>query len=517
VTPSRVLEARGQRLDRVLVAVLVALIVVSAAALLVPAFAVHIFAPGLDVTLDAVTTMVCAGVATLAWIRFSDRGEPIALFQVSAFLVLVVANAVALVLVLASLEGLPGVSGEAIGVWPLWVAALSRLAAALLLVAGGIASLRHGAARHPSLVALGPAFGVLLLVVVAASISPVLPPLSDSFAPIRGGADVSIGSTPSGNLLGLLARLPAFALFLWAAALSRRLYVRDGNIGEASLAVGLLFAAFAQSGLALYPGTYPGVVAGGDLLRLAFDVTLLLGIEAATRATVGALREANRELERLKDAEADRAVLEERARLSRELHDGLAQDLWIAKLKVGRLAALPDLGPDAMALTDELDDAIDAGLAEARQAVMATRYGGEAGPSFCELMARFVDDFADRFGLRAEFSCGQDLPPLAHRVEAELLRIAQEALTNVRRHADATFVRVQAAVDADSLTILVADNGRGFDPGTVGDSAYGLASMRERATLIGASLTVDSRPLDGTRIRVVVPLAAMAVPGAAPS
>jgi signal transduction histidine kinase len=170
-----------------------------------------------------------------------------------------------------------------------------------------------------------------------------------------------------------------------------------------------------------------------------------------------------------------------------------------------------------MALTVELDDAIDAGLAEARQAVMATRDGGEAGLSFCELMAHFVDDFADRFGLRAEFSCEQDLPPLGPRVEAELLRIAQEALTNVRRHADATFVRVQAAFDADSLALLVADNGRGFDPETVGDSAYGLASMRERATLIGAGLTVDSRPLDGTRVRVVVPLAAIGAAGTARS
>jgi signal transduction histidine kinase len=130
----------------------------------------------------------------------------------------------------------------------------------------------------------------------------------------------------------------------------------------------------------------------------------------------------------------------------------------------------------------------------------------ETGQPFRELMARFVDDFADRFGLRAEFACEQDLPRLAPRTEAELLRIAQEALNNVQRHADATFVRVEASVEDGSLVLRVADNGRGFDPEAVGDSVYGLASMRERASLIGASLAVDSRPQDGTRIRVALTL-----------
>ena len=125
-----------------------------------------------------------------------------------------------------------------------------------------------------------------------------------------------------------------------------------------------------------------------------------------------------------------------------------------------------------------------------------------------DVIERYVDDFADRFGLRAEVDCPTGRSGLAPRAEAELLRIAQEALNNVRRHADATVVRVQAAVRDGRLELLVGDNGRGFDPEAVGEGSFGLASMKERTALIGGELRIDSRPQDGTRIRVLVPLPA---------
>ena len=183
--------------------------------------------------------------------------------------------------------------------------------------------------------------------------------------------------------------------------------------------------------------------------------------------------------------EAERAALAERARLSRELHDGLAQNLWLAKLKAGRLAALPDLGLEASALTHEL------GRGDRRRARGGPpgrgrpAAAGEPVGTLRELLSRSVDDFADRFGLRVEFDCAADLPALTPRAQAEALRIAQEALSNVRRHADATFVRVRAAVEDGRLVLAVGDNGRGFDPDAVGQNAFGLGSMRERAALIG--------------------------------
>ena len=114
--------------------------------------------------------------------------------------------------------------------------------------------------------------------------------------------------------------------------------------------------------------------------------------------------------------------------------------------------------------------------------------------------------------MRVEFECASSLPALPPRAQAEALRIAQEALSNVRRHADATFVRVRAAVEEGRLVVAVGDNGRGFDPDAVGQNAFGLASMRERAALIGGELRIESAPQDGTRVSLLVPLALAAAP-----
>jgi signal transduction histidine kinase len=283
-------------------------------------------------------------------------------------------------------------------------------------------------------------------------------------------------------------------------------------IGDRYLAVGLVVAAFSQVHTAIMPGTYAGLVTSGDLLRLAFDVILLLGIDAQAAEILGRMRSANAELARLRTADVELAALQERTRLSRELHDGLAQDLWLAKLTTGRLAGLPGLDGEARALARELGETIDAGLAEAQQAVATMRLPGQPTSSFTELMSRCVDEFGDRFGLRVEFECEERLPRLTPRAQAEALRIAQEALNNVRRHADATVVRVRASVEAGRLMVVVGDNGRGFNPDTVGRTAFGLASMRERAALIGGELRIDSRPSNGTRVSLLVPLTFATVP-----
>jgi signal transduction histidine kinase len=220
------------------------------------------------------------------------------------------------------------------------------------------------------------------------------------------------------------------------------------------------------------------------------------------------LRRANLGLERLRDAEVERAAIEERARLSRELHDGLAQDLWFAKLKAGRLAAIDDLDPEALGLVAELDEAIDAGLTEARQAVMALRTTDPVAGTFVELMGRYVDDYGDRFGIRTEFACADDVPRLGTRTEAELLRIAQEALSNVQRHADATVVRLEVSSRPGWVAMSIRDNGRGFDPTAVDGAGFGITSMTERAALVGGRLTIDSRPRDGARVTVEVPVGA---------
>ena len=205
----------------------------------------------------------------------------------------------------------------------------------------------------------------------------------------------------------------------------------------------------------------------------------------------------------LREADVARATADERARLAREIHDGMSQELWFAKLKQARLTAL-ELSDEARVLATEVADALESALAEARQAILALR--PTEGASFASVLQRFVADFSDRFGIHAECTCDPAADELPPRVQAELLRIAQEALTNARKHADPTLVRVAMGKVDGGLRLTVTDNGRGFDTDARAGSGYGLRSMRERAELIGARLTIDSGKQDGTRVSVDLPL-----------
>jgi signal transduction histidine kinase len=504
---------RPALLDAALIGVVAVLVLGTIATSITPQLLVGIVSPPLDLVIHTVATVVTISVAALALVRFRQAGERGAAFEAAAFLVLAIVNLLTVLIVTTGLDRPAGMAIESPDEAPLYAIVCARTFAAALLVLGGIASLRSRRVHRGVVVVLGAAVVTLVLLAVVQASAGRLPPLW-TIGPAPTSQDVSLAawSLSPPTPLGAATQALGAALFLWAAGLSRRLYRRDGMTGAGYLAAGLVFAAFAQIQPALYPGAYAGVVTTGDLLRLAFDVILLVGIQAQASAHLASLQLANDAMARSREVDAEHAAMQERTRLSRELHDGLAQDLWLAKLKTGRLAALPDIGTEARALADELGDAIDAGLAEAQHAVAAMRMPGEPIGTFAELMSRCVDEFADRFGLRAEFECEQSLPPLTPRAQAEALRIAREALNNVRRHADATVVRVRAGMEAGRLVVVVGDNGRGFDLDTVGPTAFGLAGMRERASLIGGELRIDSRPQGGTRVSLLLPLALAAVP-----
>ena len=304
-----------------------------------------------------------------------------------------------------------------------------------------------------------------------------------------------------------MLQVAAFGLYLAAALLFRRLYVRERLVSHAFLAVGLVVAAFSQLHFAMNPVATTGIVTSGDVLRLVFTAILFLGIQAELQADLAALRRANAELRRLRDVDAANAGIAERSRLAREIHDGLAQDLWYAKLKQGRVVQAPELEDATRATGREAMSALDAALADARQAVMALRVDPAAsGSSLAEVLHTYVDDFADRFGIRAEFVVEGDVPRLSARTEAEVLRIVQEALNNVRRHADATLVRVHLDCVEGGVRATVGDNGKGFDTAARPPDRFGLRGMAERAELIGAELEIQSRPADGTKVVLDIPL-----------
>ena len=499
---SRPPAGRIERFDLLLIATVVGLAGLTAATLMVPPLRLRILAPALDLSLDTMALVITGSIALLAWVRYRERHEAFALFQSAAFLSLAIANLHAVFETIGP-DGRSVLSMAEPGQGHLYVSLVARMLTAMFLVVGGFVALRGRSPGHPRLLLAGSALLSIAAIAVVERLGAGLTDLITQVPPAAGAFEPQV---PSVTPIGAAVQALNAGLFGLAALVCRQLWRRDRSIGDAYVTVGLVLAAFAQLHGVITPNTHPGPVASGDLLRFGFYLSLLLAVEAEARAMMSKLQLANQTLERLRESEVERATLEERALLSRELHDGLAQDLWLAKLKVGRLSGL-DLDPEARKLVGEIGGAVELGLTEARQAVMALRIAAESEDTFGDLMAKYAQDFEDRFGLRVEFECADDLPRLPARTQAEFLRIAQEALTNARRHADATIVRVRADTEATRFRLSVMDNGRGFDQSAVQSTSFGLAAMRERAALIGGELQVITGPGNGTRVQVTAPLA----------
>ena len=464
--------------------------------------------PELDVLVLTISTLVAGSLTALLWVRYREGDPTAALVRASAFAVLLAGNLPALLVTLLDEPMLLGMSLENPGQLPILLGTAGRSVAAALLVLAGAVALRPetGRPQMPVLLLIGPAALVLLLLAVAAQFQDRLPMLlsPDGIAQLRNRPELPLfGPTLAPGVLFL--QLLTAAGYLVAAGLSWRAFHQAGRTFEALLAVGLVLAAYSQVHFALNPATYTDLVSVGDGLRVGFYTVLLFALVAESRADVRAIRLANADLRRLRDAELAGVTLEERARLAREIHDGLAQDLWYAKLKQGRLASLLPEGNEARVLAGEVVTALDSAIVEARQAVMALRSRPGAG-SLEEVLSRYVEDFGDRFALRTEFSASAPIPALTPRVQAEVLRIVQEALNNVRKHADATIVRVFADVDDHHASFEIVDNGRGFNPSSVSQDRYGLTSMRERAEVIGGRVSVAAGASGGTRVTLEVPV-----------
>ena len=468
-------------------------------------------APGLvngplDLVLNAAAILVAVAVAILAWIHFREGGDRAALIRASAFLVLAAQNLVFIGISVAGQTHELGLELSDPGQMPVWSVIVGRAMAATLLVSAGLVALQpERNLRAPAAVVLiGPTVVMLTVSAWMIAMHAALPALlaADALSQLREDPTLPLLELSGAPLILLQAGIGM--AFLASALISYRLWRRDARDAEMYLAIGFTVAAFSQVHSAIHPGSYASLVTTGDMLRVAFYAVLLLAVAAEARSDVRQLRAANAQLMQLRDADVERATAEERARLAREIHDGMSQELWYAKLKQSRLAAFEDLPTEARGLAREVAAAIESALSEARQAILALRPA--EGGSFAQVVSRYVDDFADRSGIPAECEVdgiGESLPA---RHQAELLRILQEALTNIRRHADATRVRVRLEATAGGACLHVVDNGRGFSQKQVDASRYGLRGMRERAGIIGAELRIETASSDGTRVVVDVPM-----------
>jgi|YelNatPaOPRAMG01_1025707.scaffolds.fasta_scaffold22579_2 nitrate/nitrite-specific signal transduction histidine kinase len=216
---------------------------------------------------------------------------------------------------------------------------------------------------------------------------------------------------------------------------------------------------------------------------------------------------------RLYDETRQIAVMEERNRMAREIHDTLAQGFSGIILQLE--AAEQALGEDITAAERHLNQARSLArksLAEARRSVWNLRPQALEQLPLPEALKQEVDRFAQTTGVKAEFTIAGIRRNVAAEIEAALLRICQEALTNVRKHARATEVNVRLVFDEDMLELVISDDGKGFEARALSDEevrkkgTFGLISMRERARSIKGNFEVLSEEGKGTMVRVTVPL-----------
>jgi signal transduction histidine kinase len=515
----RLRERRDQfairRLDLVLIATTVGLVLLTFAFLTDPSLSFALLDRSTNVAINSLTLLAAASLAALALARYRESGRLAGLFQSSAFFLLgwlALVNVAIIVLKVESRFGL-SLGGEPEQL-PIYITAIARLTAGAILVIGGAAALNI-VRRSPRVrrTLLAPVLALSVITILLYLIRVQVPNLDSLLPPFVGPdgikqmVDDPSFSSRLPDVTGLATRIQSasVAIYLVGAWLYRRSYLRDGPVADGYLALAMLIGAFAEIHFLFYPGIYAGLVTTSEALRLAFFVVLLLGINAESRSDLRALRVAYAALDRLRLSEAERATLEERTRLARELHDGLAQDLWFAKLKHERL--VPFVPDEQKGLASEVTEALDSAISEARQAVVTMRAEDDRDVSLEELLGRAVNDFAGRSGVRADFAAA-DLPQvIPARTQVEVLRVLQEALNNVRKHADATVVRVNAEVGDGQLQLSVVDNGRGFRPGETSGDGVGMQGMKERARLMGGELRVVSEPSSGTALHLTVPLA----------
>jgi len=230
-----------------------------------------------------------------------------------------------------------------------------------------------------------------------------------------------------------------------------------------------------------------------DEMRLLDELAMDIGFAME-------IREQEAELRR-----RDRTIMEERSRIAREIHDTLAQGLTgiVIQLQVAdRTGNVNTEDPNSpLRLARRLAEEC---LVEARRSVQALRPIALERQGLTDALRHVQEQMFSRVPIQSAWEVRGEIYPLPPLVEHNLLRIGQEALTNVLRHSQADALKTTLTYKPGQVRLCVEDNGRGFAPARTDEPGFGLTGMRERAAQIGAVLTIDSRSGHGTRVEVLV-------------
>jgi len=207
-------------------------------------------------------------------------------------------------------------------------------------------------------------------------------------------------------------------------------------------------------------------------------------------------------------ATLEMARLEERARIARDLHDGVSQTLYAIMLAAARAHALCERnrGVEAQHAIDGVLQLASAGQSELRATLAALGSDWAEPGGLLSALGTLASDVRDRGNLVVRLSLANE-PDLPAAAKSMLAMICREALNNIIRHARARCVDINLEVDAHEVVLLIGDDGRGFDPAGPCPGHFGLLSMRERARAGGAAFDLTSDEGVGTKVCVRVPRA----------
>ncbi|MCS7068004.1 MAG: sensor histidine kinase [Meiothermus sp.] len=251
------------------------------------------------------------------------------------------------------------------------------------------------------------------------------------------------------------------------------------------------------------PAEYPNLsLAFFIFIAFLYSGYALFTLELLIRET-RAREELERTRRELEQTSRQAGVLEERQRLAREIHDTLAQGFAsiVVQLEAAETAQSP---ASAARHLEQARSAAREGLSEARRMVWALRPEILENTSLPEALGRLLQRWQEESGVRAQFTLTGEPRPLHPELEVGLLRIAQEALANIRKHSRARQATLTLSYLSDMVLMDVQDDGVGLQPPTSG--SFGLRSMRERVEALGGQMTVESEPGQGTTLAFSLPL-----------
>jgi signal transduction histidine kinase len=417
--------------------------------------------------------MVLIFIAAVLLGRFRLNGSRRTLLKFAAVVILALDNLYSAVLTMV-------VSSISSGGFATWnFAADGVVGAVLLAVAALLPDQRVRRRARGVLISLGASVAILgLIIATTAILGDRLPSAFDDVP--ETGDELQLLSEHTALIVTEAVTAACFAL---AAVGFARLAEEEHDEFLQWLSIGSVIASVAFVNYALFPSQFTELVFSGDFFFFAAVAALL----------VGAVREISRE----EAARIRTAVLEERRRVARDLHDGVAQELAFISSQLRWFLRRPN---DTEPL-EQVMDAVERALDESRGAIAALNR--PIDEPLDRALGHAALDIADRVGARLHLDLAKGVEVSPDWRDA-LLRISREAVANAVRHGRARTISLQLR-EGDEVWLRVSDDGDGFDVSAPRSSqSYGLTSMRERAESLGGRFEISSTPGAGTTIEVVV-------------